>query len=53
MVIYVEFNEKKLYLRKSGHLFYFSPKKEGALDEVPEGYKIKYGKSGFPVIKKI
>jgi len=53
MAIFVEFNNRKLYLRKSGHLYYFSPSKEGALDEVPEGYKIKYGKGGFPVIKRI
>lgn len=52
MTIYVEYADKKLFLHRSGHLYFFSPKKEGALDEIPEGYKIKYGKHGFPVIKK-
>lgn len=53
MAVYIEFNGKKLYLKKSGHLYHFSPSKEGALDEVPEGFKIKYGKNGFPVVKRV
>lgn len=58
MAIFVEYEKadgtiQKLFLKKSGHLFYFSPSKDGALDEVPEGYKIKYGKNGFPIVKKV
>lgn len=52
MAIYVEFAGKKMYLHKSGSFYFFKPTKEGALDEVPEGYKIVYGKNGFPIVKK-
>lgn len=52
MAIWIEFNNKKMYLHRSGRLFYFKTTKEGALDEIPEGYKIVYGKNGYPLVKK-
>ena len=53
MTAYIEFNGRRLFFHKSGSLIYLSPKREGALDELPEGYKVKYNKRGLPFCKKI
>lgn len=54
MTVAVEYKGKKVYLHKSGNLYYFDRKKEGALDEMPEGYEVGYNKkTGFIYPKKV
>jgi len=54
MVLVIKFKEKKLFLHKTGNIYYISKDKRGALDELPEGYEVAVNKkSNFPYIKRI
>jgi hypothetical protein len=53
MAVYIEYKGKKLYLRGRNKFYYLTYQKEGALDEIPEGYKIVYNKRGLPYVKRI
>jgi len=54
MVLIIKYKDKPLYVHKLGNIFYLNKKKEGALDELPEGYKIVISKkTGFPYVKRI
>ncbi len=54
MAIYVEYSGRRLYLHGNrGRFYYLSYSKEGALDEIPEGYKIAYNSKGLPYVKRV
>lgn len=60
MAIYIEYgkdssgNPRKLYIHGNGSRFYYlSYSSQGALEDVPEGYKVAYNKRGMPFVKKI
>jgi hypothetical protein len=51
---YTSCKETKYYLHQKGHSFFFSKNPEGALDNLPTGFKIKENpKTGMPILKKI
>jgi hypothetical protein len=47
-------HRKQVDLRNGQRTLYFFSKerKEGAIDEVPEGYEISEGRNGLPVLRK-
>jgi len=50
--IIIKYRGRKYYLHKRGEFIYPSKEKIGALEELPEGYKI-VTKGSTPYVKKI
>ncbi len=53
MAVYTEYNGRKLYIHGNGRFYYLSYSPQGALEDVPEGYKVAYNKKGLPFVKRI
>ncbi len=52
MVLVIKDNKnRKFYIKKKGNFVALSSTKAGALDDLPEGYKLKWNKFGRPYLK--
>ena len=53
MVQVIKHQGKKYYIHGKNKFYYLSPKKQGCLDRMPEGYGVAKTSTGFLYLKKV